>query len=68
MARTTRSKAPPTDKPGPRDPEPLPATNTEGYVTVPSEEDVAAGAFDDDPKNPTASGKARPRRTRTTNG
>ena len=66
MAGTTRSKAARTDKPGPRNPEPLPATDAEGCVTVPSEEDVAAGAVNDDPKNPVASGEARARPAKTT--
>ena len=67
MAVTTRSKAPPRmGKPGPRDPKPLPATNTEGYVTVPSDEDVAPGALSDDPLNPAASGEARPRGAKAT--
>jgi hypothetical protein len=30
---------------GPRNPEPLPATNAEGYVAIPSEEDAVAGAL-----------------------
>ena len=38
------------DIPGPRNPDPEPATNAEGYVAVPSSEDVAARAIRDDPQ------------------
>ena len=40
--------------PGPRNPAPMPPTNAEGYVAVPSVEDVAGGAIGDDPQAPGA--------------
>lgn len=40
--------------PGPRDPAPIPATNIEGYVAIPSETDEAASALRDDPVPPPA--------------
>ena len=36
--------------PGPRNPDPVPATNAEGYVAVPSGEEVAGAAINDDPQ------------------
>lgn len=36
--------------PGPRNPDPEPPTNPDGYVAVPSREDVAASALTDDPR------------------
>ena len=39
---------------GPRNPEPLPATNAEGYVAVPSEDDAAAGALGEGTRSPKA--------------
>jgi hypothetical protein len=47
---------------GPRNPEPLPATNAEGYVALPSEDDAAAGALGEGTRSP----KARRSRARTT--
>jgi len=38
--------------PGPRNPEPVPPTNAEGFATVPSEHDVAARAVSGDPQPP----------------
>ena len=40
------------DIPGPRNPDPEPATNAEGYVAVPSSEGVAGAAIKDDPPPP----------------
>jgi hypothetical protein len=40
--------------PGARNPEPIPPTNDEGYVTVPSDSDTAAGALGDAPPPPPA--------------
>ena len=37
---------------GLRNPEPLPATNADGYVAVPSEEDAVPGAVGDDTRSP----------------
>ena len=56
---TSRELERPTqaEKPGPRDPEPQPATNAEGYVSVPSDEDKVAGSLGDDPQPP-ADGKS----------
>lgn len=42
------------EMPGPRNPEPIPPTNDAGYVTVPSDSDVAAGALGDTPTPPPA--------------
>jgi Protein of unknown function (DUF2934) len=47
---------------GPRNPEPLPATNAEGYVAIPSEDDAAAGAFGESTRSP----KARRSRAKAT--
>ena len=51
---TSREQTRPTqaEKPGPRDPQPQPATNAEGYVSVPSDEDKVAGSLGDDPRPP----------------
>jgi hypothetical protein len=48
------------EMPGPRNPEPIPPTNEEGYVTVPSDSDTVAGALGDAPMPP----PAKPRRRR----
>ena len=40
--------------PGPRDPAPIPATNPEGLVAIPSETDEVASALRDDPIAPPA--------------
>jgi hypothetical protein len=37
------------EMPGPRNPDPIPPTNEEGYVTVPSDSDTAPGALGDAP-------------------
>jgi hypothetical protein len=52
------------EMPGPRNPEPIPRTNEEGYVAVPSDSDTAAGALRDAPAPP----PAKPRRRRTKAG
>ena len=39
-----------SDMPGPRNPEPLPATNAEGYAPVPSSEDAVPGALKEGPR------------------
>lgn len=58
MTESTRSKMPaPEGTPGPRNPEPLPASNAAGFVAVPSDEDEVAGSVGDDP-HPPASGEA----------
>ena len=38
------------DIPGPRNPDPEPATNAEGYVAVPSSEELAGAPINDDPQ------------------
>jgi Protein of unknown function (DUF2934) len=48
------------EMPGPRNPEPIPPANAEGYVTVPSDSDVTPSALGDAPKPP----PAKPRRRR----
>jgi len=50
------------EMPGPRDPDPEPATNAEGYVAVPSATEVGAGALNDDPQALTP--EPRPKRGR----
>ena len=53
------------DMPGPRDPAPMPPTNSEGYVEVPSRDDVAAGATAESsgaPRAPVAPPARRSRR------
>ena len=50
--------------PGPRNPDPMPPTNAEGYVTVPCVEDVAGGALGDDPQPPAAEPQSTPRRVK----
>ena len=50
------------EMPGPRNPNPVPATNAEGYVAVPNVEAVAGGARNDDPR-PLAS-EPQPKRRR----
>ena len=50
--------------PGPRNPDPAPPTNPEGYVTVPSEDDVAGRALGDDPQPPVAKPQPKPRRVK----
>ena len=37
------------DTPGPRNPTPIPPTNDEGYVSIPSVDDATGGALNDDP-------------------
>ena len=37
------------ETPGPRNPAPMPPTNAEGFVTIPSEDDAAGRALGDDP-------------------
>ncbi|HYI84227.1 MAG TPA: DUF2934 domain-containing protein [Acetobacteraceae bacterium] len=48
--------------PGPRNPDPEPPTNAEGYVAVPSEHDIAGRAVGDDPRPPAAESPPKPRR------
>jgi hypothetical protein len=48
----------PIEPPGPRNPAPMPPTNAEGYVAVPSVEDAAGLAIGDDPQPP-REGRAR---------
>jgi hypothetical protein len=43
-----RAADPHPEMPGPRDPQPLPPTNEEGYVALPSVDDVAGRALKDD--------------------
>jgi hypothetical protein len=50
--------------PGPRNPEPVPPTNAEGYVAVPSVDDVAAHAAGTDPRPPRAGPQPKRRRAR----
>jgi hypothetical protein len=38
--------------PGLRNPEPMPATNAKGYVTIPTDEDIAPGAVSAGPAAP----------------
>ena len=59
---TSREQRTPTqaEKPGPRDPEPQPATNAEGYVSVPSDEDKVAGSLGDNPRPPGGSSMNAP--------
>jgi hypothetical protein len=57
-----------TATPGPRNPVPTPATNAEGYVAVPSKDDVAAQALVDDPIPPAAKPRTRPRRAKDPSG
>ena len=52
------------DMPGPRNPDPVPPTNAEGYVAVPSEDDVAGRAVGDDPQPPAAEPQTKPRRVK----
>ena len=47
---TDRGCAGHPETPGPRNPDPKPATNAEGYVAVPSAEEVAGAAIKDDPQ------------------
>ena len=47
---TTEAAAKHREMPGPRNPAPEPATNAEGYVAVPSAEEVAGAAIKDDPQ------------------
>lgn len=51
-ARSQDSAQTPSEKPGPRNPSPLPAANHEGYVAIPSGEDAAANAVSADPSPP----------------
>jgi Protein of unknown function (DUF2934) len=48
--------------PGPRNPDPIPPTNADGFVTVPSVDDVAGRAVGDDPQPPAADPPPKPRR------
>jgi Protein of unknown function (DUF2934) len=50
--QATEDRAGRPDIPGPRNPDPEPATNAEGYVAVPSSEEVAGAAIKDDPPPP----------------
>lgn len=56
MPEIKHSQMPTPETPGPRNPDPLPPANPAGYVTVPSDEDVAPGAIGDDPHNPPPGG------------
>ena len=56
--------SPEVEMPGPRNPDPLPATNAEGYVAVPSVDDVAGRAVGDDPQPPAAGPLPKPRRVK----
>ena len=40
------------ETPGPRNPAPIPPTNPEGFVAIPSVHSAAAGALSDDPVSP----------------
>jgi Protein of unknown function (DUF2934) len=55
-------EGPVVDTPGPRNPEPTPRTNAEGYASIPSVSDAAAMAQSDDPAPPPAKGGRRVRR------
>jgi hypothetical protein len=61
---TRKSTTAPGEKPGPHDPEPLPATNAEGYVAISSVEDDAATSLGDDPRPPASTGSTPSRPTR----
>jgi Protein of unknown function (DUF2934) len=50
--------------PGPRNPDPEPPTNAEGYVAVPSEDDVAGRALGDNPQPPAVKPQPKPRRVK----
>jgi hypothetical protein len=50
--------------PGPRNPDPVPPTNAEGYVTVPSDEDVAGWAVGDNPHPPAPEHDEKPGRAK----
>ncbi|MFQ8433289.1 DUF2934 domain-containing protein [Amaricoccus sp. W119] len=52
------------DMPGPRDPAPIPPTNSEGYVALESREDVAAGAMVEAADAPGAAIRAKANRER----
>ena len=56
--------SPEVEMPGPRNPDPLPATNAEGYVAVPSVDDVAGRAVGEDPQPPAAEPQPKPRRVK----
>jgi len=43
-----------SDTPGPRNPRPIPAANSKGYVAIPSDDDNAAAALRDSPTPPPA--------------
>lgn len=55
----TQDASGPVETPGVRNPAPIPPANAEGYVAVPSVEDVAAFAVGADPQ-PLAEDKAQP--------
>ena len=64
----TKDASKDTMTPGPRNPDPLPPTNADGYVTVPSEDEVSGKALDADPQPPAAAPLPKPRRNKDAAG
>jgi hypothetical protein len=54
VPETRQEGAAASHMPGPRNPDPVPPTNPEGYVTIPNVSDAAAMAQSDDPAPPPA--------------
>jgi hypothetical protein len=48
-----------SEKPGPRNPAPVPPTGREGHLAIPSNADAAAGAASADPAPPASGGRMR---------